>query len=427
MIGTISNVDSKNIAVTWSCFVDQIQIKSIPSTGWYNTNQVTLCQQSQMANGPHELTVNISAASTTLFNFDGISYYTSDATKLDHTVIMENTDQDVVFGSGWLASGPYANATATIGSKMTFSFNGQCLSSLEMRNVQLITRHGIGTGVTLKGVLPTSGSQFSATYSIDGSSPTAFTMTPHSFQNESYLYNQDFFTATDLSPETHTLEVVYTGSALLDAPTPLMVDKFFVTLPESTVSLSPSGTPSSTPSPPTPPVVKKTPMGAIVGGLVGGIVFLSLALLAFFLLRRRRYRREGLVRPVEDSRVQPSLNPFEYYSATDTTAFYPISGLHSATVTVPGRTARKGSGDSPLTSSAVMPQYATSGGRTTGTTDAEPRTQRILDMKSWQSMAVALGRPRRTQVMVHTDSGARMRVAAEEVEVVEMPPQYTTQ
>lgn len=126
VFGSFSDVSSTNIVATWSCFVDQIQIKTgqtIPVDA--NTNLRTLCEQLQIANGPHELTVNISASSTTLVNFDGIMYDTSDETELE-SAIVEVTDKTnrVVYGTGWFVDGAY-NATTTIGSNMTIIFNGQ--------------------------------------------------------------------------------------------------------------------------------------------------------------------------------------------------------------------------------------------------------------------------------------------------------------
>lgn len=128
---TASDVNPSNLANTWSCFVDQIPIPSFATTPLRaNTNTRNLCLQNQIADGPHMLTVNVSATSTALVNVDGITYTTSDAKELDSAVaIVTNTDPSVVYGTGWSIDNTSYNApfnqTTTIGSKVSLLFNGQ--------------------------------------------------------------------------------------------------------------------------------------------------------------------------------------------------------------------------------------------------------------------------------------------------------------
>lgn len=124
MFGIINDPTSKVqvVTATWSCFIDQILIENPPL--YSALNQQTFCEQLQMASGPHELTVNISASSTTLFNFDSITYDTSDTTELDSAVVVvKTTDQTVAFGPGWVTDSGF-NVTGSTGSKMSFKFNG---------------------------------------------------------------------------------------------------------------------------------------------------------------------------------------------------------------------------------------------------------------------------------------------------------------
>lgn len=286
-----------------------------------------------------------------------------------------------------------------------------------------LTCLGTGTSVALQGELSTSGSNIGGNYSIDSSTPTPFTVTPRKQgpYTTDILSNEPYFNITDLSPGEHSLEVTYTG------PSSLGVDRLIVTLPPiqssisapTTVSASPSETTSSSPESSTSLTAKRTPVGTIVGSAIGGVLLLSFIALSFFILRQRRIKRKGL-RTAGDLKVRPNLDPTEYF-AVETTTFSP-SDLYS-TVFPPNRTSHT---DSFLTASAVMSQYGPSEGSTAGTSDVDLQMRRLSDMKSMQSLTLSQGRVRNTQMMLHTDSGVRMGVGPEEeVEVIDVPPNYT--
>lgn len=121
--GSMNTVDQK--APTWDCFVDKINIGSLPpqATSEHDNNFI-LCDLAQVADGQHTIVVNTTSAGPT-FWFDSIIYAPSPSDSLDTVVLqIQNQDPSIVFGNGWINNGDITNLTNITGSALTFKFNG---------------------------------------------------------------------------------------------------------------------------------------------------------------------------------------------------------------------------------------------------------------------------------------------------------------
>ena len=135
-----------------------------------------------------------------------------------------------------------------------------------------------------------------ATYAIDGQSPTSFNLNGASPEGTGALYNQIFFQTDQLSSGWHRLDVVYQGSS---QTTPLTLSELFLQnnasptlLPSMILTGLPISTSTSTttneiPSPSFNPAHHSSNLGPIIGGVIGGLALIIFAILAIFFLRRR--------------------------------------------------------------------------------------------------------------------------------------------
>ena len=117
----------------------------------------------------------------------------------------------------------------------------------------------------------------SATYSIDGQTPTFFSV-PGSFYAIPF-YNQVFFKTKTLSYGRHQIVVTYQGNS---GVAPLALDNFIV-----------QGAPSNLDS-------KKPSLTGIIVGVVGGVLVFALLLLLYIRKRNNRRARELKENPKPD-------------------------------------------------------------------------------------------------------------------------------
>ena len=299
ILGTNNRVNTTSgFDPSWECFVDNVSIGSTQPFQ-YPENNWLLCQQLQLADGPHVVTVNVTQATAAgrTFWFDDATYTPSPNLSKDQAyVLVDNLDPDIVYGAGWAPLGTTANFTTQAGTEMSFNFTGVFYCNIF--NVLISSDNSTaGKGLSWFGFIPTelSHNPASATYAIDGGIPVTFRLNGLSQAASPTIYNQIFFSTPELSAGPHSLHVVHRGT---DKETPLTLDYIVVTntsVPNTSTPHSVSKTSN----------IQKTPIGAIVGGIVGGIVLIIFALGA--LLWRRR-RRRG-VQILDDPRPQVEVSP----------------------------------------------------------------------------------------------------------------------
>jgi hypothetical protein len=109
---------------TWDCFVDDISIG--PTTPFaFGENNWVFCNQPNLVDGPHILTVNATVLKNQTFWFDNIQYVPSAGVPLNQaTIIVDSLDSQLHYGTGWGALGGDANMTTVAGSIFTFDFIG---------------------------------------------------------------------------------------------------------------------------------------------------------------------------------------------------------------------------------------------------------------------------------------------------------------
>jgi hypothetical protein len=106
--------------------VDKISIGSTPPFQ-YPENNWLLCEDLQLVDGPHVVTVNVTQATVAgrTFWFDDATYTPSPNLSKDQAyVLVDNTDPDIIYGDGWGPLGATANLTTQTGTEMKFNFTG---------------------------------------------------------------------------------------------------------------------------------------------------------------------------------------------------------------------------------------------------------------------------------------------------------------
>ncbi|KAF9458807.1 hypothetical protein BDZ94DRAFT_1269735 [Collybia nuda] len=248
----------------WECFVDNVSINITRPVDYFENNWI-LCEQQDLADGQHELTVNVTTAGQT-FWFDRIQYTPSPG------LLQMNAAQN--------ALGSTANMTQVDGSTVTISFTG--------------------TSISWSGSIPVEfhHDASSATYVVDGGPPVLFPL-PGLNNIETTMYNQIFFITPNLTAGPHSLVVVYHGNT---RQTPLTLDYLYVSNTSS--SLAPTTSPISSSTTlvintsltttiinPTSPQGRSNPatnIGAIIGSVIGGVSLIALVMFILWRLRGRK-------------------------------------------------------------------------------------------------------------------------------------------
>ncbi|KAF8811562.1 hypothetical protein BYT27DRAFT_7133907 [Phlegmacium glaucopus] len=439
VLGTSITTNASGSQVpTWECFVDNNSI------GWNiacgsGENNCVFCQNGQLQDGPHVLSVRAKVSNQQTFWFDQILYTPSSNISLDQSLLrIDSSDPAMQYSSGWQPFRDFVNLTQTTGSTLTYDFSGVSLSWL---------------GFTPAGFPPNSSS---ATYSIDGQTPTPFLVPALSSSTALELYNRILFVTAKLSPGHHTLVVTHQGNS---STAPLAFDYFVVQDGPSTSTSSSSNAPSHTTISSSTPASSSTTTnhtGAIVGGVIGGLVVLLLLLFLFLFIRRRNNRRALNNSDVPSYIVDPFIVAPSDLHPTSTLLSQPYtSNAQSPTPpTTSGKfTHRSSPSDAPSTSSnKISTSPPTNASSASG--DAIPPLT-TLQVRSSSPLITSSSPPRlpyagpqtessMTQVreaetepvhlrqrsassrdgdpifLRHEDSGVRMPAA-----VVELPPLYT--
>jgi len=118
-----------NNPVAWECFVDEISIGAAGNMADVDNNWL-FCEQDQLLDGPHILTLNVTVASQIVW-FDQIQYVPSANDPLDQkAVLIDNMDSEVLlgFGEGWTSDGPggghVSNMTTHPNAIFKYQFTG---------------------------------------------------------------------------------------------------------------------------------------------------------------------------------------------------------------------------------------------------------------------------------------------------------------
>ncbi|TFK64725.1 hypothetical protein BDN72DRAFT_901347 [Pluteus cervinus] len=258
-----------NENLTYACFVDQqpIQTHALSTSPGFTTAW-SICGSSDMTEGVHELTMNLTSNYGVLpFSIDYVSYSPpADTSDRVDTIQVDNADPAFHFSNGWLDYKDFTNMSLVSGSKVSLDFDGESL-----------TWYG-----HVAQEFPAA--QSSASYSIDGGAPTSF-----QFQGSSEdLYNVEFFTTPTFPPGRHTLEVVHNGST---ASAPLSLD--YVYVQNALVSYPPPPAPPPGNTSSGSPTEKGLPLPAILGATIGGALIVVFLFLVFLWRNRRRRQRKA--------------------------------------------------------------------------------------------------------------------------------------
>ncbi|KAG6841407.1 hypothetical protein C0991_011301 [Blastosporella zonata] len=274
---------------TWDCYVDGIKFAS-EAVFTTTENNWSLCELDVIADGQHELTVNVTSTNAT-FAFDWLSYTPSPNASLASAVVqIDHTDPALNFSStGWSELNGRASTNVT-GSQVQFDF--------------------IGSSLSWVGYIPVELSQAAAngTYTIDGGSPISFELTGLNSSATSSVYYQTFFTTQDLAQGPHTIMITHNGGS---DQTPLTMDYLLVTNSSSASSETISPTPQVT----AVAAGSSVHIGAIVG-IIAGAVLLIAAIVAFLLIRRcKRSQRNDGSHPYDLSEPD-TFDPFHHSTTT---------------------------------------------------------------------------------------------------------------
>ncbi|KAF8957095.1 hypothetical protein BDZ97DRAFT_1924836 [Flammula alnicola] len=184
---------------TWTCQVDGTNIP-LPTPFPYVENNWVLCEWSTISAGQHTVTVT-AQSSGQAFLFDQFQYVPSPTAAISNSAIVVGfQDAALQYGSGWQNLGTVGEMAVNGGAVVTFPF--------------------YGTGISWYATTPTELPQGPSTaeYSIDGQSPTTFTVPGNPGTNTQYF--RFVFQTGTLSLGHHTITVKSGGSTSL---TPLVL------------------------------------------------------------------------------------------------------------------------------------------------------------------------------------------------------------
>ncbi|PPR02068.1 hypothetical protein CVT24_011167 [Panaeolus cyanescens] len=286
--------DSGVVDPQWSCFIDNVPIRSNPFQ--FFENNWALCSPPDslvLEDGVHVLTVNATVARSQTFWIDAIDYVPSASVPLDDkAILVENNDPQLQYGPGWQSLGGTANMTTVQGSSFTFQFYGVSLSWFGFIPRELPLGPAAGT------------------YSIDDNTPVNFLLNGLPNRDSPTIYNQEFFRTSDYPAGLHKLTVNFLGSG---QTTPLTLD--YLVIRNGTVSTgntNNNGTDTPGSSNTTDAHKSSSNVGAIVGGVLGGLAILVFAFLAFFYMRRRdRMLKAKNAPPQNITIIDTTRSPFD--------------------------------------------------------------------------------------------------------------------
>ncbi|GJJ15942.1 hypothetical protein Clacol_010221 [Clathrus columnatus] len=261
----------------WRCFVDGLSSGggSISESDIGPGDWMFFCFNLGLADGPHELVVNITSNGITPFYIEYLVYTPSVNASLEDSLIVINpSDPAIDYPVGWTAITEGQAETSFPNGLLNVTFIGTQIS-------------WYGGGVQQRNAIASSGE-----YSIDGGQFMSFQIpTADEALGEFQLY----FITSSLEMGTHVLSVRYTG---LEGQLPLVLEYLVVSNGSfsSTSTTSPTMIPSGDGN-----KAETSRVGATVGEIVGPIVGFAIVIAILFACFRYR-RKQG--RPSPGSNTQ---------------------------------------------------------------------------------------------------------------------------
>ncbi|KAF9522928.1 hypothetical protein CPB83DRAFT_71873 [Crepidotus variabilis] len=249
----------------WTCTVDGTVIDGKSKMPF--NNPLTFCQQPNLPDGPHNLTIEISKAKNRWFWFDHIQYTPSpNAITKDRAFIYQNDDQDLKYSTGWYPADSTTKTNQT-GATVVLEFNGTAISGFSNLPAEFFESNS------------TPGS-----YSLDGNSSQTFDQSGH-LNLVKASYNQRLFQSPTFAPGNHTLTVTYLGDT---DHNPLFLDYLIVenypTAYAAAVVANATDAKAAADAAAHAITAKAASIkdGKIAGAVIGGVALLGLLCLLYF-------------------------------------------------------------------------------------------------------------------------------------------------
>ena len=117
--------------LTWRCSIDDITIPLFDPP-----NNGALCEERNLADGPHVITVDVTQSTgNRTFWFDYLRYIPSPNVSQDFAyVVVPNADPAIKYGTGWTPLIDLGNRTSTAGAELTFDFIGMYHNTPHLRD-----------------------------------------------------------------------------------------------------------------------------------------------------------------------------------------------------------------------------------------------------------------------------------------------------
>ncbi|KAG6915592.1 hypothetical protein DXG01_010828 [Tephrocybe rancida] len=265
----------------FECSIDDTIIGPTPQYTDPQPN-IPLCESDILSDGLHLFQINTINNANIGFALDYLTF-TSSNDPSGYVVKIENDSPSILkYDPSWVRQkfgSVEVMVTNTLNSQVTIDFMGTKLSWL---------------GVM---ILPTVGS-----YTVDGGPSTFFAGAGRRSLMQGPLYNQVFFTTSELSPGSHSIVVSNQGL------NPLALQYLYIT-PSSTMQSTPSASSVPTATSSSVSLISDpSDAGAIAGGVIGGIVIILLTIVALLLLVRKR-RRSLTVEPLKPDMANAPPSP----------------------------------------------------------------------------------------------------------------------
>jgi hypothetical protein len=132
LVGTLVKIYGTNNRVNttsgwdprWECFIDNVSIGATDPFP-YDENNWLLCGQTDLNDGLHTITVNVTSTTGQPFWFDYVQYAPSSSVSEETAyIVVDHLDPGIEYGIGWVALGGTANMTSNHGSELWFNFTG---------------------------------------------------------------------------------------------------------------------------------------------------------------------------------------------------------------------------------------------------------------------------------------------------------------